>query len=254
MDKRIGAQLYTVTKFLQTVEDFDESLRKVKEMGYETIQISGSPLKAEEMKPIVDKYGLKVVVTHRDYEEFVENPQEIIEYNRILGCDICGMSMMPKANRETSETLTEFIQNLDKAAKTICDAGLQFGYHNHAFEFAKIGGKSMMARILEETDPNCMKFIIDTYWLQFAGLNPAKFIHEQSDRVVAFHLKDLQVDKFNKVVMAEIGEGNMDWDDILAACEESKAKWALVEQDVCQRDPFESLKMSRDYLTAKGYK
>lgn len=253
MDKRIGAQLYTVAKSIQTIEGFDESLKKVKEMGYQLIQVSGTPLKAEEMKPIIDKYGLKVVVTHRDYADFCEKPEEVIEYNKILGCNICGMGMMPKECREDEKTLGEFIQNMDKAAKKVREEGLCFAYHNHSFEFAKIGGKSMMERILKETSSEDVKFIIDTYWIQFAGLNPAKFIRELGDRVAAVHLKDLQVDKFNKVAMAEIGEGNMDWDDILEACEDAGAKYALVEQDVCQRDPFESLEISYNYLKEKGF-
>ena len=34
MDKRIGAQMYTVRNFCKTLESFDESCRKVKEIGY----------------------------------------------------------------------------------------------------------------------------------------------------------------------------------------------------------------------------
>ena len=54
-------------------------------------------------------------------------------------------------------------------------------------------------------------------------------------------------------LIAEVGEGNLDWDEIIAACDEAGAKWALVEQDICQRDPFESIKMSYDYLKTKGF-
>ena len=70
---------------------------------------------------------------------------------------------------------------------------------------------------------------------------------------MAVHFKDLKMKTDNKYEMAEIGEGNLDWDAIIKACEEAGTKWALVEQDVCQRDPFESLKMSYDYLITKGF-
>ena len=53
--------------------------------------------------------------------------------------------------------------------------------------------------------------------------------------------------------MAEIGEGNLDWDAIVAACDEAGVKWALGEQDRSKRDPMESLKMSYDYLCGKGF-
>ena len=53
--------------------------------------------------------------------------------------------------------------------------------------------------------------------------------------------------------MFEVGFGNIDWDDVIAACEDANVEYALVEQDICRRDPFESLKMSYDYLSGKGF-
>lgn len=253
MDKRIGAQLYTVCKSIQTIKDFDESCKKIKEMGYQIIQISGTPLAAADMKPIVDKYNLKVVVTHKDYEVFRDNPERIIDYNKTLDCELCGISYMPKNYRESSESVSEFIAGMNQAAEKLRKEGLYLGYHNHAFEFTKMDGKFMMDRLIEETDPENVKFIVDTYWLQFGGMNPESFIRKLGKRAVAVHFKDLKVDKNNKVEMAEIGEGNLDWDAIIQACEEAGTKWALVEQDVCQRNPFESLKMSYDYLKTKGF-
>jgi sugar phosphate isomerase/epimerase len=45
-------------------------------------------------------------------------------------------------------------------------------------------------------------------------------------------------------VMAEVGEGNLDWPDILSACDEAATEWLVVEQDECRRDPMESLAIS----------
>lgn len=238
---------------MQTIEDFDEGCKKVKEMGYQIVQVSGIPLKAEDMKPILDKYQLKVVVTHRDYEDFCNNLDDVIAYNKILGCSICGIGYLPKLYRESQETISDFIGGMNKAADGLQKEGLYLGYHNHAFEFAKYDGKYMMDRIIEETDPEKVKFIVDTYWVQFGGLNPEAFIRKLGRRAEAIHFKDLKVDKNNKVEMAEIGEGNLNWDGIIHACDEVGAEWALVEQDVCQRDPFESLKMSYEYLKTKGF-
>lgn len=253
MDKRIGAQLYTISKSIQTIEDFDESCRKVKEMGYRIIQISGTPLAAADMKPIIDRYGLEVVVTHRDYEEFRDNPEEIIDYNKTLGCELCGIGAMPKDYRVSSETVSEFIEGMNRAAAKLHSEGLYLGYHNHAFEFARQDGRFIMDRLIEETNPENTKFIVDTYWLQVGGMNPESYIRKLGDRAMAVHFKDLKMKTDNKYEMAEIGEGNLDWDAIIKACEEAGTKWALVEQDVCQRDPFESLKMSYDYLITKGF-
>lgn len=254
MDRQIGAQYYTLRDFTKTIEDFEETCRKVKEIGYKTVQISGTPLKAAEMKEVLDKYGLKVVTTHRGFHDFIDNLDEIMDYNRTLGCELCGVGSMPDEYRN-SDGVEKFIQEANIAAKELKKEGLLFGYHNHAFEFAKLGGKRIMDRLIEETDPEAVNFIVDTYWLQVGGANPADFIRNLGKRAMAIHFKDLIInpEKGFTQEMAEIGEGNLDWDAIIKACDEAGAKWALVEQDICNRDPFESMKMSYDYLTKKGF-
>lgn len=253
MDRQIGAQYYTLRNFAKTIEDFDETCRKVKEIGYKLVQISGTPLGAAEMKEVLDKYGLKVVTTHRNFDDFLNNLDEVIEYNKTLGCELCGVGSMPQRYRGSAEGVSQFIKEMNQVAAKIKEAGLYFGYHNHAFEFVKFDGKFIMDRLIEESDPDAVKFIVDTYWLQFGGMNPVKFIKKLGERAMAIHFKDLKMNLESKAEIAEVGEGNLDWDEIIAACDEAGAKWALVEQDICQRDPFESIKMSYDYLTTKGF-
>ena len=65
------------------------------------------------------------------------------------------------------------------------------------------------------------------------------------------HLKDLTV-KNAEVRMAEVGEGNLNWEAILAACRETGVEWYIIEQDHCDRDPFESLAISLKNAKAMG--
>ena len=253
MDRQIGAQYYTLREYIQTVEDFDETCKKVKEIGYKIIQISGTPLAAADMRPIIDKYDLKVVTTHRGFNDFVERLDDIIDYNKTLGCELCGLGGMPGSARTDRDGLTQFIQQVNTVSEELRKEGLFFGYHNHAFEFAKIDGKTIMERLIEETDPDGVKFIVDTYWVQAGGKNPVDFIKGLGERAMAIHFKDMKANTDNTHEFGEIGEGNLDWDAIIKACDEAGAKWALVEQDVCKRNPFESLKMSYDFLKTKGF-
>jgi len=141
---------------------------------------------------------------------------------------------------------------MNPVAKKLKEAGLQFAYHNHAFEFMKNDGKYVMDSLIENTAPEDFKFIVDTYWLAVAGQNPAEVIRKLGDRVAAVHFKDLAMDG-NTAIMTEVLEGNLDWDDIFEACEESGAKYALVEQDICQREPIESMEISYNNLKTKGF-
>ena len=253
MNKQIGAQYFTIREFIKTIEDFEESCKKIKEMGYKIVQISACPLDAADMKKVLDKYGLKVVVTHKAFENFLDDIDGIIAYNKTLGCDICGLGSMPLDCRNDAAGVEQFVKDVNKVAAKLKEAGVYFGYHNHAFEFVKYDGKSIMDRIIEGTDPESVVFIVDTYWLQFGGQNPVEFIKKLGKRAMAIHFKDFKVTLEHKIEMAEIGEGNLDWDAIIPACEEAGAKWALVEQDICQRNPFDCLKTSYDFLATKGF-
>lgn len=255
MDSRIGAQYYTVRDFIKTIEGFDETCRRVSEIGYKIVQISGTDLKADEMKTVLDKYKLEVVTTHRNFEGFLENLDEIIAYNQTLGCHLCGIGSMPWGIRANPEAVNRFIKDADRVSKELKQAGMLFGYHHHSFEFAKLDGMRIMDRLINETDPEAFYFIVDTYWLQVGGVSPADFIAGLGNRVMAVHLKDLRInpEKDFAQEMAEVGEGNLDWDGILTACQKAGTKWALVEQDICKNDPFQSLKMSYDFLKNKGF-
>lgn len=256
MEKRIGAQLYTVRDSMKTIEDFEQTCRRIHEIGYKIVQISGTDLRADEMKSVLDQYQLEVVTSHRGFDGFLKNLDEIIEYNQTLGCKLCGIGSMPWDIRANAQAVNQFIQDADRVSKELRQAGMYFGYHHHAFEFAKLDGKvRTIDRLIYDMDPEAFYFIVDTYWLQVGGVSPADFIRKLGKRAMAIHYKDLSInpEKDFAQEMAEVGEGNLDWDAIISACQEAGTKWALVEQDVCHRDPFESLRMSYEFLTKKGF-
>jgi sugar phosphate isomerase/epimerase len=119
----------------------------------------------------------------------------------------------------------------------------------------RYGKRTGLEIIFEESDPRYLKAELDTYWIQHGGSDPADWIRRVKNRMPVVHLKDMAVitEGWNvQQMMAEIGEGNLNWPDILAACQEAKVEWYAVEQDVCQRDPFESLQISYQNLKAMG--
>lgn len=258
MDKRIGAQYFTIREHLKTMEDFELSCQKISEIGYKLVQISGTPLSAKEMGEVLDKYSLGVVTTHRKFDDFLADLDEIIDYNKTLGSTLCGVGMMPIDRIETSATLSQFIAEVNRVCEELSKENLYFGYHNHALEYAKVDGKLIMDRLIEETDPEQFNFIFDTYWAQVGGVTPQDEIRRLGKRAMAVHFKDYMIDRFERKTakMTEVGQGNLNWDKIISACEESGIRWALVEQDTnhAEDDPFKALKMSYDYLATKGFR
>jgi len=131
------------------------------------------------------------------------------------------------------------------------ERGLTFGYHNHSFELEKFDGKTGLEILYGESDPDVFTAEIDTYWIQHGGGDPAAWIRRVAGRSPLVHLKDM-VMRGSEQLMAEVGEGNLNWPAILEACREACVEWYIVEQDVCQRDPFESLGISLRNLQAMG--
>ena len=79
MDKRIGAQLYTLRDFTQTKEDFEKSMKRVHDIGYKAVQISAvGPIAPEDMREICQKYDLAIACTHKGFDDYVSRPDELI--------------------------------------------------------------------------------------------------------------------------------------------------------------------------------
>lgn len=254
MDKRIGAQLYTIRNYCQNVEDFDKAMEAISKIGYKTVQISGVKLDdPKAIKEICDKYGLEIICTHRSFAAFDEDFEAEVERHKIYDCPYAGIGGLAGQLTETKEIFFDTIEKLNEFSDKLKERGLTFTYHNHNWEFRKFdeGKKSYMDYMLEK---GRFSLMVDVYWLAFAGINPAKFIREHGERIECIHFKDLKVKLAERgVTMCEIGCGNLDWDDIIKACEEVGVKYAFVEQDTCETDSIECLETSYKFLTTKGF-
>ena len=244
----IGAQYYTIRDYCQTIEDFDAACKKISEIGYKAIQLSGiGDFSAEEIKPILDKYGLYVVCTHRGIDKFLNDIDAEIKFHKELNCPIMGLGMMP-GGKVDEASVDKFVSDFKPVIEKINEAGLTFAYHNHSFEFEKRNGKYVFDIMCEKLGNVPLKLILDVYWLAYSGVNPAKFIREHKENIACLHFKDLAV-KGVEHFYAPVGEGNLDWKDILAACDEIGIEYGLVEQDLCyDENPFDCLEKSYKFL------
>ena len=250
----IAAQLYTLREHLQTPEEIDESLKKVKDMGYNAVQVSGlGEIKPEKLKEIVDKYDLKICATHISFDRLQNDLEAVINEHKLWDCKYVGLGAMPREYAGSKEGFQKFAQEANKIARELKKNDLQFIYHNHNFEFNKFDDKIGLQILFEETDPEVFDFEIDTYWIQAGGGDPVYWINKMEDRMKVVHFKDMTVDGWEPI-MAEVGEGNLNWPKIVEACKEIGVEWCAVEQDKCQRSPFESLEISLNNLKDMGLK
>ncbi len=247
----LAAQLYTVREFTQSPSDIAETMKKVRQIGYEAVQLSAlAPMDPKELRKIVDGEGLTVCATHIPYERMRDDPEGVIEEHKILGCKHPAIGGLPQEYRN-AEGFSRFAKEASEVAKRLAEGGLTFSYHNHSFELEKFGDRTGLEILYEDSDPQYFTGEIDTYWIQHGGGSPVAWINKLKGRLPLVHLKDMTM-KGREQIMAEVGEGNLDWPAILPACREAGVEWYIVEQDTCQRDPFESLKISLENLKAMG--
>ena len=250
---QIGAQLYTLRTYLQTESDIRITLKKVAEMGYKVVQVSGvGKIDPGVLREICDENGLKIALTHNPAERILYDTDKLIEEHNILGCDYIGLGGMPEKYR-TDFWVEQFAKDYMDAAKKIAAAGKYFMYHNHAFEFERLpNGKLFIETLIETMPAELMGFTLDTYWVQAGGADPIQWIERLNGRLPCVHFKDMTA-KGNGPIMAPVGEGNLNWPAIIKKLEElGGTKYALVEQDTCQESPFICLKKSHDNLIKFG--
>jgi sugar phosphate isomerase/epimerase len=250
---RIAAQLYTVRDFCQTAADLATSLKKVRAIGYTAVQVSGiGPIPSAEVKAALDATGLICCNTHISHDKLWSDLPSVIEQHQLWNCKHVAIGSMPPAYRNEGEAgYHRFAAEASRVGELLARVGLTFSYHNHSFEFERFGPRTGLEILYAEADPRFLKAEIDTYWVQHGGGDPAAWVRRMTNRMPVVHLKDMVV-VGGQQAMAEVGHGNLDWDAILAACEEAGVEWCAVEQDTCRRDPFESLALSYDFLKSMG--
>ena len=250
---RVGAQMYTIREFMKTPEGFTESLRKIKEMGYKTVQVSGAgkDIPMEYIANALKESGLQCVVTHIPFADLHEDFDAVVKKHIAWECDYIGIGSMP-GEYKTEEGIYKFAKEADEFAKRLRDVGKHLVYHNHSFEFSLYGDKRGMDILFDNTS-DAFQFELDMFWVQNAGADPLAWIKKVEGRMDIMHFKDMDViDAANSHTMAPIGGGNMNWPAIVKLLNETGVKFGLVEQDTCRTDPFDCLKESMGYLNSIG--
>ena len=272
---KLGLQMYSVRD--EMAKDFEGTLKKVSEMGYEYVEFAGYFDKtAEEIKAIMDKYGLKSISVHQGYEPFLEeDAQEKIDFLKVLGVKYVVIPGFRVDKHKGSADNDKTVKELKAIAELLNKNGMQLGYHNHDFEFNKYDDKYLLEWLLEDIGDDITPEI-DTCWVHYAGINPQEYILKYKGKLPLLHLKDfackniaagpvyaLTDDKGNAIKASSIenngfefrpvGDGIQDFPAIIKAAEECGTEYLIVEFDgFSDIEPMVAVKRSIDYLKSLG--
>lgn len=276
----IGIQMSTIKDKIGELGAYG-TLKACAELGYHCVEVSQIPMTPENvegMRKASEEFGVKIaacsaalepMVPGMPGEYLVSDFDKIVSDCKALNCDMLRIGMFPMTCMGSREKAIDFVKRADEMAAKLKEHGIDLYYHNHHVEFTKYDGEYLLD-IIKNTTKH-MGFELDIHWIQRGGENPVEFIKKYAGRIRLLHLKDyrigevkmpdgdFEIGKFleaftNIVEFAEVGEGSLPIQECIEAGLEGGSEYFLIEQDATYgRDPFESLKISRDNLIRLGY-
>jgi sugar phosphate isomerase/epimerase len=260
----IGLQLYSIRDAMDA--DVPGSLKKVADLGYRYLELASYSdgkfygYKPEEFKKMVDDLGMEILSSHTQVEAAgitLDNAKIMADAHVILGVKYCIQPWVEEVDRNI-ESYKKMIGDWNKVGEIMKGVGIQFGYHNHNFEFANIDGIVPYYDIfLPEMDPDLITMEIDLYWVTKAGQDPVEMFNKYPGRFQLFHMKDMYTETapYFEVIkddIAPVGAGLIDFKRILAAGKEAGMKYMFVEDDnQGNGKPFKGIETSITNLQTK---
>lgn len=244
-----GVQLYTLRKSIRTPQGYADTFAKLKNMGVTYVQVSGGcPMAAKELRKIADDNGIRIMCDHIKLKDVMPDMDKYIEDHLILGCDATGVgSMDPAYKADNYARLGEYCDLINTVAEKVNEAGMRFTYHNHFDEFKTINGEKILDTLINRC-PN-LDFLLDTYWVIFAGNSIEEYIDKLNGRLKHVHFKDMKKPGiiFKRKLMCEVGSGRIDFESLIPKFAAAGTEYAYIEQDI-SRNPIKSVEKSWNYL------
>lgn len=272
---KVGLQLYSIRNAM--AEDVIGALKEVKKMGYDYVEMAGGRYNrsALELKENIESCDLKCVSAHQSPTFFLNDKEDAVNYIKDLGVKYCVIPIAAGREEAFTKNWDTTIPLYEEMGKAFGEIGVKLLYHNHDFEFLKLEGdrEFILDRLLSTVPETLLQPELDTCWVSYGGVDPAKQIRKYANRLDVVHLKDYNLltapeqmpmwELLEKGILSEkpakksevgfryapVGSGLNHWDPILDAVKASTAQYVVVEQDDSKdRDPLEAAAMSRRFL------
>lgn len=261
--KEIGIQIYTLRN--QIAESLENTMEQVAKTGYKWIEAFGYENRKilgktpKEFKTLLKDLGMWMPSIHSVTEVssgagksgILDSMKITIEDAVEAGSKYLVYAYLKPEERKSMDDYRRHADLFNSFGELCNQAGIQFAYHNHDFEFIDFDGVLPYDYLLKNTDPDLVKMELDLYWITKGGQDPVEYFNKAPGRFELFHVKDME--KSPEKFFAEVGQGSMNFERIFKARETAGMKYFFVEQDQSRRNPLESIKISFDYLNSADF-
>lgn len=257
----ISLQMYTLRSRTKTLPELEDTLRRVAEIGYKNVQISvPGYATVEQVAELLDKHSLAADSVYAPSLEIIRRLDEIERHSQALRTRVLRTDSIPAAWAQTEQGFHDYARVLNEAGRALKARGMEIlYYHFHAFEWIRFeSGLRGIDVLLRETDPECVGFQPDVFWLTSAGTEPSESIGLFKGRAAYMHVKDYAIARRTEHlesvprVFAPVGQGNLNWPRLIPAARAAGIRRFVVEQDECQGDELQRVRESFEALNRMG--
>lgn len=233
----IALQLYSLRE--AAADNFIGVLETTAELGYDGVEFAGyGGLTGPALRDTLQQLALTPVSSHVGFDRLVNDFDEIVSYNQIIGNKTLVCPAAPRQYVESVEGWRAFAREMTELGKRLADHGMRLGYHNHSFEFNKFDGCYALDIFFAESDPNYVFAQIDLGWVLHAGVDPVKYLKQFKGRCPLVHVKDFDENK----KQVDVGCGCLDLQAVVEAAQAVGVECLIIETEEYAESPIASVR------------
>jgi sugar phosphate isomerase/epimerase len=251
----LGVQLYTVRNVIG--KDPAAILDAIQKIGYTEVEAIYASL--DQIWSALKQTSLQPVSVHIDESIFVKGRSDLdsaLSNVKERGFKYAVVPYIPVQQRGGADMFKRLADTLNNAGEKAKSNGLKLCYHNHAFEYKPLDGKTGLDILMSETQKDLVSLELDIFWATVGGHDPVELLKAYTGRVALVHLKNkarsFTKTQYNENVphdaFKEVGNGSIDIPAVLRAADSAGVEHYFVEQDQTPGDPIASLRQSFQYL------
>ena len=256
-----------------------ETLKRIKAAGYDGLELNRFMIHPSSMMVrlmtraagmptgkgggrdwhvLLTEAGLSVVSLHADLGSLEREADAVAEEAESYGTDKVVITGMYRFDYSDEATVRELAQRLNKVGETLKAKGVDLLYHNHNVELLPVKpGLRAYDILIADTDPTCVNFEFDSYWITDGGADAKLWMKRLGLRMKLWHVTDrgsrhsgAAITPILKADSMELGSGNMDLDGLLAIARENGVEDVILEshKNWIGKDPVKSLELSAQWL------
>jgi hypothetical protein len=236
--QEMGLQLYSVRN--EVKQDLKGTLQKVRSMGIKELEGGETyGMSTEEYTKMIHSMGFKMIGVGVDYDALTKDLTPTIEQAKKMGANYVVCFWIGHKGDEFGPTdIEEAAKRFNRAGKIFKEAGLQFCYHVHGYEFRPSKNGTLFDDLMAKTDPRLVNIELDVYWAKQGCADPVAILNQYPSRIKMLHLKDRQqgtvcnttghADEETNVVL---GKGDVQISEVMKAAKKAGVKHYFIEDE-----------------------